>query len=112
MTHHSSATPSVKTSTVLAPTSANELLEHTQDTVNRIAIRAFEIFESRGGVHGHDREDWFLAKSELLKPVKFPISESGDRVTASAEAKPGGIPSVIAGANEPVVKAKAVSLNR
>jgi len=42
--------------------------EHTQDVFNLIARRAFEIFESRGHVHGNDREDWFLAESELLTP--------------------------------------------
>jgi HSP20 family protein len=50
-----------------------------------IARRAFEIFESRGHVHGSDREDWFLAESELLTPVKFHLSESGEQLTARAE---------------------------
>lgn len=36
-------------------------------------------------MHGNDREDWFLAESELLTPVKFHISESGDQLTARAE---------------------------
>ncbi|MGA8103784.1 MAG: DUF2934 domain-containing protein, partial [Candidatus Acidiferrales bacterium] len=67
----------------------DELLEHTEDTANQIARRAFEIFESRGGVHGQDCEDWLLAESELLKPMKFSISESGEPVTGSAGAKPG-----------------------
>jgi HSP20 family molecular chaperone IbpA len=85
MTHHSSATRSVKTSTGLALISVDELLQHAQDILNRIARRAFEIFESRGGVHGHDWEDWFLAESELLTPVKLLISESGEWVTISAQ---------------------------
>jgi hypothetical protein len=89
MTHRSLATLARKTSTGLALLSVDEPLEHTQDTLNRISRRAFENFKSRGGVHGHDREDWFLAESELLEPVKLPISESGETVTVSAEAKPG-----------------------
>ncbi|HVB33982.1 MAG TPA: Hsp20 family protein [Patescibacteria group bacterium] len=65
--------------------SVHELFEHTQDVFNLIAKRAFEMFERRGHVHGHDQEDWFLAESELLTPVKFHISESGEQLTARAE---------------------------
>jgi HSP20 family protein len=82
MTHHSSNAPS---STDLNLVSVHELFEHTQDVFNLIARRAFEIFEGRGCAHGNDREDWFLAESELLTPVKFHISESGEQLTARAE---------------------------
>ena len=75
MTHH----------TDLNLVSVHELVEHTQDVFNLIARRAFEIFESRGCAHGNDREDWSLAESELLKPVKFHLSESGEQLTARAE---------------------------
>ena len=85
MTKHSSVGPSMKISTDLNPVSVHELFEHTQDVFNLIAQRAFKIFEGRGCVHGNDREDWFLAESELLTPVKFHISESGDQLTARAE---------------------------
>ncbi|MGB6624366.1 MAG: Hsp20/alpha crystallin family protein, partial [Candidatus Acidiferrales bacterium] len=65
--------------------SVQELCEHTQDVFKLIARRAFEIFESRGHVQGNDREDWFHAESELLTPVKFHISESGEQLIAHAE---------------------------
>jgi HSP20 family molecular chaperone IbpA len=81
MTHHSSHA----SSTALNLVSVHKLCEHTQDVFNLIAQRAFEIFENRGCVHGNDRQDWFLAESELLTPVKFHISESGERITARAE---------------------------
>lgn len=32
---------------------------------NRISQRAYEIFEARGGHHGHDLDDWLQAESEL-----------------------------------------------
>jgi HSP20 family protein len=83
MTHHSSH---ASISTDLNLVSFHELFEHTQDVFNLIARRAFEIFESRGHVDGSDREDWFLAESELLTPVKFHLSESGEELTAHAEA--------------------------
>jgi HSP20 family protein len=82
MTHHSSHS---SISTDLNLVSVHELFEHTQDVSNLIGRRAFEIFEGRGHAHGNDREDWFLAESELLTPVKFHISESGDQITARAE---------------------------
>jgi HSP20 family protein len=65
--------------------SVHELFEHTQDVFNLISHRAFEIFESRGYAQGKDREDWFLAESELLMPVKFHLSESGEQLIARAE---------------------------
>jgi hypothetical protein len=42
--------------------SENEGSERDQD---RIASRAYERFESRGGEHGHDQEDWFEAEREV-----------------------------------------------
>jgi len=75
----------MKINTDLNLVSIHELFEHTQDIFDLIARRAFEIFEGRGCAHGNDREDWFLAESELLKPAKFHISESGDQLTARAE---------------------------
>lgn len=35
-------------------------------THHEIARRAYELFERRGGNHGHDVDDWLKAKSELL----------------------------------------------
>jgi HSP20 family molecular chaperone IbpA len=85
MTHRSSPESSIEISADVNLVSVHELFEHTQDVFNLIARRAFEIFASRGHVHGNDREDWFLAESELLTPVKFHLSESGERLTARAE---------------------------
>jgi HSP20 family molecular chaperone IbpA len=82
MTHHSSHAPS---SAELNLVSVHELVEHTEDVCNLIARRAFEIFEGHGREHGNDREDWFLAESELLTPVKVHLSESGEQITARAE---------------------------
>jgi len=82
MTHHSSHAPS---STDLNFVSVHELFEHTQDVFNLIAHRAFAIYEAHGHLQGSDREDWFLAESELLMPVKFHLSESGEQLVARAE---------------------------
>jgi hypothetical protein len=32
---------------------------------DQIALRAYEIFQSRGGAHGSHLEDWLLAEREL-----------------------------------------------
>jgi HSP20 family protein len=85
MTHRSSPESSIEISADVNLVSMHELFEHTQDVFNLIAKRAYDIFENRGHVHGNDREDWFLAESELLTAVKFHLSESGERLTARAE---------------------------
>jgi len=70
MTHHFSFESSIKISTDVNLVSVREFFEHTQDVFNLIGLRAYEIFEGRGHGHGNDREDWLLAESELLTPVK------------------------------------------
>lgn len=34
-------------------------------TTEHIARRAYELFEQRGGAHGHDWDDWLSAEREL-----------------------------------------------
>lgn len=85
MTHHSSLAPPRKIGAELTLATPDELSQHRQDIFDLIARRAFEIFQGRGCAHGNDLEDWFLAESELLKPVEVRISQSGEQVTASAE---------------------------
>jgi HSP20 family molecular chaperone IbpA len=55
-----------------------------QEVQLAIARRAYELFEMRGGEHGHDWEDWFRAESEFLRPVSVLISESDDRISVRA----------------------------
>ena len=52
-----------------------------QEVQLAIARRAHELFEARGREHGHDCEDWFRARSELLCPVSVSMSESEDRIS-------------------------------
>jgi HSP20 family molecular chaperone IbpA len=85
MKDHAPLESAIEINTDVNLVSVEHLFEHTQDIVNLIAERAFEIFERRGRVHGNDREDWFLAESKLLTPVKCHLSESGEQLTARAE---------------------------
>lgn len=51
--------PTPVTSTT-QPGSTPELLE-------QIRVRAYELFEQRGGSQGHDLEDWLQAEAEVLQ---------------------------------------------
>jgi len=33
--------------------------------VERIALRAYEVFLERGGLHGHDVEDWIETERQI-----------------------------------------------
>lgn len=83
--HHSPVTSSTKTNTDLNLVPPSEISEHARQIFDAIARRAYQIFESRGRVPGHDRDDWFLAESELLKPLKFYVRESADHLIAHTE---------------------------
>ena len=50
-----------------------------------IARRAFELFEGRGGGHGHDVDDWITAELELLRPYRHDLKESDEAVVFQAE---------------------------
>jgi len=52
---------------------------------NRIARRAYEIFEKRGKVHGHDLEDWFKAESQILSPVPVAVNETEHLYTVTVD---------------------------
>ncbi|GJL66195.1 MAG: hypothetical protein NPIRA05_11660 [Nitrospirales bacterium] len=45
--------------------SKQKVLSSSEDIHNRIAIRAHELYQHRGGHHGHDWEDWFEAKRQV-----------------------------------------------
>jgi HSP20 family molecular chaperone IbpA len=50
-----------------------------------IARRAFELFEGRGGDHGHDVDDWITAELELLRPYRHYLKESTEAVVFHAD---------------------------
>ncbi len=37
-----------------------------------ISSRAYELWQQRGRVHGHDQQDWFQAERELCTEMKAP----------------------------------------
>jgi len=100
MTQQSSVAPPRKIKANLVLVSPNELFENTQDLFDLIARRAYELYESRGGSHGNDWDDWFQAESELLTPVEIHVLESGEHLIARAEV-PGFSPHEIKVCIEP-----------
>ena len=44
----------------------NRETKESPELHSRVALRAYQLFESRGRVHGRDWEDWFRAEQEVL----------------------------------------------
>jgi HSP20 family protein len=75
-----------KTPTVaIKPTDGKDLLQEMVDWTNRISKRAYELFDLGGFNHGHDKEDWFTAERNLLKPVALDVREMKDELIVRAE---------------------------
>ena len=61
-----------------------DILDRMNETNASIAQRAYEIYESRGGGHGSDQDDWFRAEQEVLHPlaIERDVTESAVQLTA------------------------------
>jgi Protein of unknown function (DUF2934) len=57
-------TPNV-TLNVTKKTSISGRTAAEADREERIRLRAYELYEARGGEDGHDVEDWLEAKAEI-----------------------------------------------
>ncbi len=64
-----------------------EVLEQRKSEIqNMIAQRAYEHFEHRGRVPGHEIQDWEQAETELLiYPCRHDLRESGEAIILRAE---------------------------
>jgi HSP20 family protein len=71
-----------------------ELVSRGQEIIQRIAQRAFELFEVRGRGWGQDLDDWFKAESELLHPTNLKLTETDRTVSVQLDVlgfEPGDI---------------------
>ena len=59
------AEPAAKTPTGKL-TKSQRPLRPAPSIEHAIASRAYQLFTERGGVHGHDWEDWLSAERELM----------------------------------------------
>ena len=75
----------VKAPTPLRLVEFNELPERAEEIFGTIARRAFEIFESKGQILGHDLEDWFRAEAELLHSVHIELADTEGALELRAE---------------------------
>ena len=88
---------------------AEQLFTHMKELTQSVAHRAYEFFEERGRVLGHELEDWFRAESELTRQVPFELTENATEYLVRAEV-PGFKPDEIKVSVEPhmlVVSGKA-----
>ena len=60
-------------------------LERVQEINDLIALRAYELFASRGFTHGHHFEDWHRAESEILRLLPLEVAETETELTVRAE---------------------------
>lgn len=65
--------------------SANNGSHRTTELFELIAQRAFDIFQFRGQLHGHDLDDWLLAETELFHGVHLHLYEVDDSIVLEAE---------------------------
>ena len=63
----------------------HRLYDYMNELYNKIAQRAFCMFEGNGRVPGHDLEDWLKAEAEFLTPVPLELSETDAELTIKAE---------------------------
>ncbi len=75
------ATP-VRTSPLFPDGPTFELAQEINDL---IASRAYELFESSGFTHGHAREDWLRAESEIVLKVPVDVTETETELTVRAD---------------------------
>ena len=61
-----------------------DVFDGMTETTSLIAQRAFEIYESRGGGHGSDQDDWFMAEGEVVPklPIEYDVTEIAVQLTA------------------------------
>src|SRR5579863_1837752 len=61
-----------------------DVFDRMNETREVIAQRAYEIYQSRGGEHGTEQDDWFQAEGELLPRIEidFKVTDGIVQLTA------------------------------
>jgi HSP20 family protein len=52
------------------------LLQETIDLLDSVRVRAFELYEKRGGPHGNDMGDWLQAEKEVFRVPDMELAEN------------------------------------
>lgn len=62
-------------------------IQRLKDLLERVRLRAYQIFCARGGATGRALEDWLAAERELFElPAATHLTESGDAYVLTLEA--------------------------
>lgn len=64
---------------------AEHLLGEFENLHEAISRRAFELFDERGKLFGHELDDWFRAEAEFLRPLPVEITENEYEYVVRAE---------------------------
>ncbi len=65
----SSSVNSENDTVICLGSSEQRTLSSEEDRDARIAMRAHELYEQRGGCHGEDQADWFEAERQILATI-------------------------------------------
>jgi HSP20 family protein len=85
MTKQPTAVQRATQGTHLRLVSSDQILDHMKETIDAVARRAFELFETNGRVFGRDLDDWFRAERELLHPLYLDVSETDGTLNVEVE---------------------------
>lgn len=66
-----------KAGTTVKLVPAEELATRRNEIHDMIAQRAYALFDIRGGVNGHDIDDWTEAELQILSPCRHDLKDSG-----------------------------------
>jgi hypothetical protein len=66
---------------------AEGLSDRVRTIQEKIACRAYELFEERGHQHGHDLKDWLRAEAQTLLPIAVETYESEEEWIALVQAR-------------------------
>ena len=72
-----------KTATSSSATVKKPRATKSAPTREQIALRAYQIYQERGGTPGHELEDWTRAERELMEKSSKPGRKMGPKLVAA-----------------------------
>ena len=68
-----------------SPSTLTTFRDYMNQLYDKVAQRAFSLFERDGWPHGHHLEHWLKAESEFLSAVPFELSETDTELVVRAQ---------------------------
>jgi HSP20 family molecular chaperone IbpA len=85
MRAQSAATQQRETSKQVKLVGADVSVNRENEIRDMIARRAYELFERRGRIHGHDINDWIDAELQVVHPCRHELKEAAGSLIFLAE---------------------------